>query len=252
MIEIKNVTMTYDREPVVKDVSLNLPDSGITALIGPNGAGKSTLLSGVGRLHPLVSGEVLIDGRKLADWKDDELARTMAILRQENHLSVRLTVAELVMLGRHPHTKGRTTKKDEEKVAEALKSVSMLDLADRFLDELSGGQRQRAFVAMTLAQDAKYLLLDEPLSALDMRHSRDMMRHLAEVCHEREISVVIVIHDVNTAAAYADRLVALKDGELVADGTPKEVLTPEVLEGIFEVEVNVGEIGGRPVAMPVA
>ncbi|HHT40813.1 MAG TPA: ATP-binding cassette domain-containing protein [Actinomyces sp.] len=252
MIEIRNVTMAYDRAPVVKDVSFDLPDCGITALIGPNGAGKSTLLSGIGRLHPLVEGEVVVDGKSVADWKPDELAKTMAILRQENHLSVRLTVAELVMLGRHPHNHGRATKQDEEMVAEALRSVSMLSMADRFLDELSGGQRQRAFIAMTLAQDAKYLLLDEPLSALDLRHSRDMMRHLSSVCFEKNLSVVIVIHDINTAAAYADRLIAMKHGEVVADGTPVEVLRPNVLEDIFDVEVNVGEVGGRPFAMPVA
>lgn len=252
MIEIRNVTMSYDREPVVRDVTFDLPDRGITALIGPNGAGKSTLLSGIGRLHPLNSGAVHVDGKAIDHWRPDALARTIAILRQENHLTVRLTVAELVMLGRHPHTKGRATARDEEKVTEALTQVNMLELADRFLDELSGGQRQRAFVAMTLAQDAKYLLLDEPLSALDMRHSRDMMRHLSQVCRERDISVVIVIHDINTAAAYADRLIAMKDGRIVAEGAPAQVLTPSVLEDVFEVETTVTTVNERPVAIPIA
>ncbi|MDO5701685.1 MAG: ATP-binding cassette domain-containing protein [Bowdeniella nasicola] len=252
MIEIDSVTMSYDRDPVVRDVTLTLPDSGITALIGPNGAGKSTLLGGIGRLLPLDRGQVRIDSRPIADWQSDELARTIAILRQENHLTVRLTVAELVMLGRHPHSRGRTTDEDERKVAEALRCVNMLELSGRFLDELSGGQRQRAFVAMTLAQDANYLLLDEPLSAMDMRHARDMMRHLSQVSQERNIAVVIVIHDINTAAAYADRLVALRDGELVADGRPEEVVTPEVLREVFDVDVHVTEMGGRPVAIPVA
>lgn len=252
MIQIRNVTMSYDRDPVVSDVSFDLPDRGITALIGPNGAGKSTLISGIGRLHPLEAGEVIVDGRSISDWRDDALARTIAILRQENHLTVRLTVAELVMLGRHPHTKGRTTATDEKMVAQALSQVNMMDLADRFLDELSGGQRQRAFVAMTLAQDTKYLLLDEPLSALDMRHARDMMRHLSTVSQERDISVVIVIHDINTAAAYADRLIAMKNGAIVADGAPVDVLTPEVLYSVFDVETTVTTVGGRPVAIPNA
>ncbi|MDO5034743.1 MAG: ATP-binding cassette domain-containing protein [Actinomycetaceae bacterium] len=251
MIEVRDVTMTYGREPVVKNVSLTLPESGVTALIGPNGAGKSTLLSGIGRLHPLASGTVLVDGTELADWKSEELACTIAILRQENHLHVRLTVAELAMLGRHPHSHGRVTPEDEEKVAHALRSVDMHHLADRFLDELSGGQRQRAFVAMTLAQDAKYLLLDEPLAALDMQHSRDMMRHLVQAGREQNMSIVVVIHDINTAAAYADRLVAMKDGEVVADGTPDEVVRPEVLEEIFGVEVEVAHVNGRPVAVPI-
>lgn len=251
MIEIKNVTMSYGRDPVVDDVSFTLPDQGITALIGPNGAGKSTLLCGIGRLLPLRHGQVVIDETTLEDWKAHELAQRIAILRQENHLTVRLTVAELVMLGRHPHTKGRTTKADEEIVTRALESVHMLDLSDRFLDELSGGQRQRAFVAMTLAQDTKYLLLDEPLSALDMRNSRDMMRHLQQVVAEKNLSVVIVIHDVNTAAAYSDRIIALKDGRVAAEGSPHQVICPEVLQDVFDVETEVIEVAGRPVAVPV-
>lgn len=252
MIQLRNVTMSYGADPVVKNVSFNLADSGLTALIGPNGAGKSTLLSGIGRLTPLANGHVLVDDIDVKDWKSEELAKKIAILRQENHLSVRLTVAELVMLGRHPHGRGRIGSKDQEKVAEALKSVDMLCLADRFLDELSGGQRQRAFIAMTLAQDAKYLLLDEPLSALDMRHSRDMMRHLVRATKNQNMSTVVVIHDINTASAYADRLIALKDGEVVADGTPDEVVRPEVLEDIFEVDVEVVYVNGRPVAVPLA
>lgn len=252
MIEISNVTMNYDGDPVVHDVSFTIPDSGVTALIGPNGAGKSTLLSGIGRLHPLLGGEIIVDGRELGAWDSDELARTIAILRQENHLAIRLTVAELVMLGRHPHSKGRRTREDYAHVADALECVNMRDNADRFLDELSGGQRQRAFIAMALAQDTKYLLLDEPLSALDMRHARDMMRHLRKVCDTRGISVVIVIHDVNTAAAYADTMIALKDGHLAAKGAPVDVMRSDQLEEIFGVDVDVARIGGRLVAMPVA
>ncbi|QOQ39596.1 iron ABC transporter ATP-binding protein [Trueperella pecoris] len=252
MIDILNVTMAYDAEPVVNDVSLSLPDTGITALIGPNGAGKSTLLSGVGRLQPLAAGEIRIDGRALADWDTEELARTVAILRQENHLAIRLTVAELVMLGRHPHSKGRRTREDYAHAADALNCVDMAAYADRFIDELSGGQRQRAFIAMALAQDTKYLLLDEPLSALDMRHARDMMRHLRRVCDERGISVVIVIHDVNTAAAYADTMVAMKDGRIARVGAPGVVMREEILGEIFGVDVDVARMGERLVAMPVA
>ena len=252
MIEISNVTMSYDGDPVVHDVSLTIPDSGVTAMIGPNGAGKSTLLAGIGRLHPLLGGDIRIDGKELSEWDSEELARTIAILRQENHLAIRLSVAELVMLGRHPHSKGRRTREDYAHVADSLDCVNMRDNADRFLDELSGGQRQRAFIAMALAQDTKYLLLDEPLSALDMRHARDMMRHLRRVCDTRGISVVIVIHDVNTAAAYSDTMIALKHGHLVAQGDPVDVMRADQLEEIFGVDVDVARIGGRLVAMPVA
>jgi len=252
MIEISNVTMSYDGDPVVHDVSLTIPDSGVTAMIGPNGAGKSTLLAGIGRLHPLLGGDIRIDGKELSEWDSEELARTIAILRQENHLAIRLSVAELVMLGRHPHSKGRRTREDYAHVADALDCVNMRDNADRFLDELSGGQRQRAFIAMALAQDTKYVWLDGPLSALDMRHARDMMRHLRRVCDTRGISVVIVIHDVNTAAAYSDTMIALKHGHLVAQGDPVDVMRADQLEEIFGVDVDVARIGGRLVAMPVA
>lgn len=249
MITVDHVSMTYGAKPVVSDVSLTLPEAGMTALIGANGAGKSTLLSGIGRLKELHSGTITVDGTNVREWKPRDLARRLAILRQENHLSVRLTVAELVALGRHPHSGGRMTPGDEDAIRDALTFVDMAQYAGRFLDELSGGQRQRAFIAMTLAQDARYLLLDEPLASLDLHHAREMMRHLRQICDEKGTSVIIVLHDINTAAAYADRLVAMREGELVADGTPTDVMTPETLADIFAVETTVLSVDGRPVAV---
>lgn len=250
MIELNNVTMNYGQETVVDNVSLTLPDQGLTALIGPNGAGKSTLLSGIGRLQQLSHGSVTIDGVQLSNWRTQDLAKNLAILRQENHMSVRLTVTELVLLGRHPHNHGRITPEDEEIAARALQWANLTEYAGRFLDQLSGGQRQRAFIAMTLAQGAKHLLLDEPLSSLDLRNCRDLMRHLWKMCR-KDVSIVIVIHDINTAAAYADRLIAMKDGRVVADGTPHEVMQPKVLEEVFDVETHITIAGSRPVAVPV-
>lgn len=250
MIELQNVTMSYGQYPVVDHVSLVLPDSGLTALIGPNGAGKSTLLAGIGRLQKLDTGSITIDGLPLQDWRTEDLAKSLAVLRQENYLAARLTVAELVMLGRHPHNRGKICTKDEQIVAQALEWANLTEFAGRFLDQLSGGQRQRAFIAMTLAQGAKHLLLDEPLSSLDLRNSRDLMRHLWEIA-KNGVSIVMVIHDINTAAAYADRLIAMKDGQVVADGTPLEVMQPPVLERVFDVETHLTMAGGRPVAVPV-
>ncbi|MDR6939786.1 iron ABC transporter ATP-binding protein [Arcanobacterium hippocoleae] len=250
MIELQNVTMSYGQEPVVDNVSLTLPDHGLTALIGPNGAGKSTLLSGIGRLQELQHGTVAIDGVALADWHTAELAKSLAVLRQENHMTVRLTVTELVMLGRHPHNHGRIRPEDEEIAARVLEWANLTKYSGRFLDQLSGGQRQRAFIAMTLAQGAKHILLDEPLSSLDLRNSRDLMRHLWEIC-QNDVSIVMVIHDINIAAAYADRLIAMKNGRVVADGTPLEVMQPQVLEEVFEVETHITMAGSRPVAVPV-
>lgn len=165
-------------------------------------------------------------------------------------MAVRLTVAELVMLGRHPHNHGRICAEDEQIVAQVLVWTNLTELAGRFLDQLSGGQRQRAFIAMTLAQGAKHLLLDEPLASLDLRNARDLMRHLWEIA-QNGVSIVMVIHDINTAAAYADRLIAMKDGKVVADGTPLAVMQPPILEQVFDVETHLTLAGGQPVAMPV-
>lgn len=251
MIKLSHVSMRYDGDDVVRDVSLELPPSGLTALIGANGAGKSTLLSGIGRLLPCSGGEITFEGTPLKSWRPRDLARRLAILRQDNHLSVRLSVAELVALGRHPYSRGSLTSVDERAIEEALACVSMSDLADRFIDELSGGQRQRAFVAMTLAQDADYLLLDEPLAALDLYHGRELMRHLRRIVDDKGTAIVVVLHDVNTAAAYADRLVAMRDGALVAEGSPEQVMTEETLSDVFSVETRIVEVNGHPVAVPL-
>lgn len=251
MIIADNVTMSYGREPVVKDVCLRLPAAGLTALIGPNGAGKSTFLAGVGRLHPLLEGSIKIDDCEVKEWDSRALARTLAVLRQDNHLSVRLTVAQLALLGRFPHSRGNPAEEDFSIVSKALEQVDMKSLENRFLDELSGGQRQRAFVAMALAQQTKHLLLDEPLSALDMRYSRQLMRYLVRASQERQMGVVIVIHDINMAAAYATRMIAMKQGQIIADGTPEEVMTQDCLSYVFDVDVEVTTVSGRPRAFPV-
>lgn len=250
MIEVDSVSIQYGTKRVIKNVSFNIPDYGITALVGPNGAGKSTVLSGMGRLLPLEAGEVRLEGTKIQDWKNEELAKKMAILRQANPINMRLTVAELVLLGRFPHSKGHYTQEDYQIVERSLEQVNMTSLSNRFIDEISGGQRQRALVAMTLAQDAKYLLLDEPLAALDMRNSRDMMRHLQKLAKDQGISVVIIIHDINIASAYADRIIAIKNGEIIANGTPNEIINEKVLSNVFDCKVDVGRIGDRLVALP--
>lgn len=250
MIKVKNACIGYNAKEVIHNVTLTIPDKGITVLVGPNGAGKSTLLCGIGRLLKLEKGNVYIDGKDLSDWKNDELAKKMAVLRQDNYISMRLTVSELVMLGRYPHTKGNTKPQDYEIVQKAIEQVDMLPLAKSYIDEISGGQRQRALVAMTLAQNAKYLLLDEPLSALDMRHSRDMMRYLYKLSREKDISVLIVIHDINMAAAYANNIIALKEGKIAAIGTPEEVMNEKILSEVFNCQVSVGTVGKKIVAFP--
>ncbi|TYP81314.1 ABC transporter ATP-binding protein [Blastococcus xanthinilyticus] len=250
MIEIESVCKSYGGARVVDDVSVTVPAGGITSLIGANGAGKSTLLSIASRLLPADSGRVLVDGMDVARTPGPVLARRLAVLRQENTMTVRLTVRELVAFGRFPHSGGRLTAEDRARIGEALDWFELAPLADRHLDQLSGGQRQRAYVAMVMCQGTDYVLLDEPLNNLDMRHSVQMMRMLRGMADELGRTVVLVVHDVNVASAYSDRIVAMRDGHLVAAGPTAELMTPELLRKVFDVEVDVHELGGRRIAVP--
>ena len=249
MIEIRNLSKAYGRVPVLRDVSLVLPRGGVTALIGPNGAGKSTLLSIMARLVAPDTGSVSVDGMDVTATPGPELARRLAILRQENHLVARLSVRDLVAFGRFPHSRGRLTDADRGAVDRALGYLDLAPLADRFMDQLSGGQRQRAFVAMVLAQDTDYILLDEPLNNLDMKHARGMMRLLASAARGLGKTVVVVLHDINFASCNADRIVAMQDGAIFANGPVAEIVTPDLLSRLYDMEIPVEEIAGRRLAL---
>jgi iron complex transport system ATP-binding protein len=249
MIEIDHVAKRYGRNLVLDDVSLTIPAGGLTAIIGPNGAGKSTLLSVVARLATPDHGAVLVDGLDVSTAPGTVLARRLAILRQENGISMRLTVRDLVAFGRYPHSKGRPTMQDAHHIANAIDYMELGDLQSRFLDELSGGQRQRAFVAMVLAQDADYLLLDEPLNNLDMKHAVGMMRLLRRAADDLGKTVVTVLHDINFASCYADRIVALKNGRLAFTGKPDELMQPTTLAAIYDMDIPVHRIGDRQIGV---
>ncbi|WP_019172495.1 ABC transporter ATP-binding protein [Pseudaminobacter salicylatoxidans] len=249
MIEISNVTKAYGEAVVVNDVSLSLPACGITSIIGPNGAGKSTLLSMVSRLMPMDRGRVTVDGLDVATTPGDVLARRLSILRQDNSVSSRLIVRDLVTFGRYPYSKGRPTVEDRGHVEQAIAYLGLEKLADRFLDELSGGQRQRAFVAMVLCQDTDYVLLDEPLNNLDMKHAVTMMKLLRRAVDELGKTVVLVLHDINFASCYSDHIVAMKDGKVVHQGAPDVLVRPDVLKDIYDLDIAVEEVGGRRIGI---
>jgi len=249
VITLTGVTKSYDRTVVLDDVSLTIPRGSLTALVGPNGAGKSTLLSIASRLLAADAGRVTVDDLDLATASTDQVARRLAVLRQENRLAARLTVVDLVRFGRFPYSKGRLTAEDHEEVRQALALLELDDLRDRYLDQLSGGQRQRAFIAMVLAQGTDYILLDEPLNNLDMRHSVQMMRRLRSLVTDLGKTVAVVLHDVNFAAAHADHIVALRDGVVVASGSPEQILRTPVLQQVYDLEVPVVEVDGQPVAV---
>lgn len=252
MIEITSVSLVREGQRVLDAIDLSLPKGGITALVGPNGAGKSTLLSLAARLLPLQTGSITIDGLPVSSTPGKVLARKLAILRQESGPPPRVSVREMVGFGRFPHSGGRMTTEDREMVAQALDRFELTDLASRSLDRLSGGQRQRVMVAMTYAQGSDYILLDEPLNNLDMYHARKLMIELRRLADETGRTIVIVLHDINHAAASADRIIAMKDGRIAADGTPEKIMRTEVLEAIYGFPVEVVDAGGMRLALQYA
>jgi iron complex transport system ATP-binding protein len=249
VIEIENVSKSYGRRLVVDDVTLQLRAGGVTSIIGPNGAGKSTLLGMMARLISSDGGRVSVDGLDVSKTASEKLATRLAVLRQDNHMTVKLTVRELVSFGRFPHSRGRLTAEDLLKVDQAIAYVELDELADRTLDELSGGQRQRAFVAMVLCQDTDYILLDEPLNNLDMRHSAQMMRLLARLAADFGKTIVVVMHDINFASAHSDTIVAMKNGAVHATGSVTEMIDERVLGDVFDMDIEVQVLDGRRVGV---
>lgn len=249
MINLSDVARKYAEDVCIGPIDLTIPAHGVTALVGPNGAGKSTLLTMIGRLMDMDSGRITIADHDVKTTKSGDLAKIVSILRQENHFVTRLTVRQLVGFGRFPHSKGRLTPTDETAISEAIDFLGLSGLETRYLDELSGGQRQRAYVAMVLAQETDYVLLDEPLNNLDMQHSVIMMRHLRRVANELGRTVVIVLHDINFAAAYADHICAVKDGQVVEFGPPEEIMRDEVLTRVFNTPVQVIDGPTGPLAV---
>lgn len=248
MIEIRDVSKAYDGTLVVDGVSLTLPKGGLTSIIGPNGAGKSTLLSMVARLLPVDKGEILVNGLDVARTPGDALARRLAVLRQDNQIVARLTVRDLVTFGRYPYSKGRPTLDDKAHVERALAYLGLEALGERYLDELSGGQRQRAFVAMVLCQDTDYMLFDEPLNNLDIRHAVGMIKILKDAARDFGKTVVVVLHDINFASCYSDHIVVMRDGQLFLQGSPDEIVRPEILSSIYGTEFTVHHLGQNRIA----
>jgi iron complex transport system ATP-binding protein len=245
VIEIKGLSKAYDGTPVVDDVTLTLPRGGVTGIIGPNGAGKSTLLGLISRLLAADTGTVRVGGLDVARTPGEELSRHMSVLKQDNHVATRLTVRDLVGFGRFPHSRGRLGPDDHVHIESALAHLELGALAERHLDELSGGQRQRAFVAMALCQDTDYMLFDEPLASLDIRHAVSMMHLLRKAARENGKTVVIVLHDINLAANFSDTIIAMKDARVACHGAPEAVITGERLSAIYGLPIEVHRVSGQ-------
>lgn len=245
MIEVRQINKAYGTTKVLDNVSLTIPEDGLTSIVGPNGAGKSTLLAVVSRLLKADSGTVSVGGLDVSQTTDHVLARKLSIMRQENHIAARLTVRDLVGFGRFPYSRGRLTAEDEKHIDEAIAFTDLGAFTDRFLDQLSGGQRQRAFFAMVLAQDTECVLFDEPLNNLDVKHAVSTMKLIRRMARDFGKTVVLVVHDLNFASAYSDRIVAMQNGRIAAEGTPDEIIEEAMLERIFDTPFAVTNFNGK-------
>lgn len=239
MINIDNVRKVYSDEVAIGPLNITIPKAGLTSLIGPNGAGKSTTLLMIGRLLNMDEGCIKVANMDVTNSKSEDLAKILTILRQENHFVTRLTVRQLVGFGRFPYSKGRLTSEDEDIISKYIDFLGLTDLENRYLDELSGGQRQRAYVAMVLCQETEYVLLDEPLNNLDVARSVQMMEHLRYAADKFGRTILTVMHDINFAAKYSDRICAMKDGKIAAFGTVEEVMDSKILTDIFETKIEI-------------
>lgn len=242
MIQVRELTKLYGKKQVVENVTVDIQQGQITSFIGPNGAGKSTLLSMVSRLLDADTGEVLIDQTNSKKMKSNDFSKRVSILKQSNYMNVRLTIRELVSFGRFPYSKGRLNGEDEKMVDQALEYMDLKDMEHSYLNELSGGQRQRAFIAMVIAQDTDYVLLDEPLNNLDMKHSVQIMKILRRLVDELGKTVIIVLHDINFASVYSDRIVALKNGRVIKDGPTAEIIQSAALKEIYDMDIPIQQM----------
>lgn len=249
MIEVKNVTKRYNNKTVLDDVSVTIRKGKITSFIGANGAGKSTLLSLISRLNKKDEGDILIEGDPIDKCKSGDLAKKISILKQSNHINVRLTIRELVSFGRFPYSQGKLKPEDWEYVDEAIRYMELEDLQHQYLDQLSGGQQQRAFIAMVIAQNTDYVLLDEPLNNLDMKHSVQIMKVLRRMVDELGKTVIIVIHDINFASVYSDDIVALKNGRVVKEGPAAEIIDSSVLKQVYGMDIQIETINDHRICV---
>ncbi|WP_114166974.1 ABC transporter ATP-binding protein [Exiguobacterium sp. TNDT2] len=249
MIQLDQVQKSYSDDVQIGPINLDIPKAGFTSLIGPNGAGKSTTLMMIGRLLDLDEGQIQVAGMDVSSTKSKDLAKIVTILRQENHFVTRLTVRQLAGFGRFPYSKGRLTQEDERIISKYIDFLDLTSLEHRYLDELSGGQRQRAYVAMVLCQETEYVLLDEPLNNLDIARSVQMMEYLRHVADEFGRTIVTVLHDINFAAKYSDRICAMKDGNIAAFGTVEEIMDADILSNIFETKLEIIQGPYGPIAV---
>ncbi|WP_160032669.1 ABC transporter ATP-binding protein [Paenibacillus sp. An7] len=255
-LETAGLNIAYENRLIVDDLNIQIPQGKITALVGANGSGKSTILKTMARLMQPKTGRVLLDGKSIHKQSTREVAKQLAILPQNPTAPEGLTVTELISYGRFPYQKGFGSLQAEDKkmIEWAIESTRLQEFHDRPIDQLSGGQRQRAWIAMALAQDTDILFLDEPTTFLDMAHQLEVLQLLEELNVTAKRTIVMVVHDLNHASRYAHHMIAIKQGKAAATGTPKEVMTPDVLREVFGIEADIvtDPRTGVPLCLPYA
>ncbi|MFC9983195.1 ABC transporter ATP-binding protein [Microbacterium keratanolyticum] len=251
----EGLTLTYGDRTVIDALDIEIAAGKITTIVGANGCGKSTLLRSLARLMSPSAGQVILDGRSMHSLPTREVARVLGLLPQSPSAPEGIAVADLVGRGRHPHQRAlaRWSRHDYEVVADALAATGTTDLADRSVDELSGGQRQRVWIAMALAQETDILLLDEPTTFLDVAHQVEVLDLLTDLSIARGTTIVMVLHDLNLAARYADELIAMKDGRVHAAGAPRDVVTADLVHDVFGLanQITIDPVSGTPMVTPI-
>ena len=249
------VTLAYDSDPVVEDLTIQIPDGKITAIIGPNACGKSTLLRSLARLLKPRGGSVLLDGQQIHHLKTKHVARQLGLLPQGPVAPEGILVADLVARGRTPHQRllQQWSEADEQSVLSALDATGVLHLADRPVDQLSGGQRQRVWLAMAIAQETELLLLDEPTTFLDITHQLEVLDLISQLNAAKNCTIAIVIHDLNLASRYADYLIVMRDGAIIATGPPDTVITESIIHDVFDLRsiVTTDPVSETPLVVPI-
>ncbi len=248
-MKLENIDKSIQKQDILQGISLEVSPQKLTAFIGPNGAGKSTLLSIMSRLTKKDQGILSIKGREIESWNSQELAKELTILKQKINYQAKLTVEELVSFGRFPYSRGRLKAEDWEKIRETLDYLELTNLKDRYIDSLSGGQLQRVFIAMVLAQDTDFILLDEPLNNLDIKQSVSMMQILKRLVEELGKTIIIVLHDINMASQYADEIVAFKDGQVFCKGTTAQIMQADLLSQLYEIPIKLADINGKKICI---
>lgn len=252
----EGLTLAYDQRTIAEELSVTIPADSFTVVVGPNACGKSTLLRALARMLRPRTGQVLLDGHDLSTMPSKKVARTLGLLPQSSLAPDGITVADLVARGRYPHQGllRQWSKEDERVVQESMAATRVQELSERFVDELSGGQRQRVWIAMAIAQQTPLLLLDEPTTFLDIQHQIDVLDLCAELHEEQDRTLVAVLHDLNQAARYATHLIAMHEGDIVAQGAPEEIVTVDLVEEVFGVRCQIIEDpeSGTPLVIPAA